>query len=355
MNAPKQIKLKRSYKIGREIIADLKGCDPRVIDDVDLLKRLVQEAIRTTKHHLLDLSARKFQPVGVTVVGILAESHISLHTYPEIGYVAVDVFTCGANKPEPILEYLQEKFGAKEMYWEYIRRGTMRQWRPILEMDGYRRQIEVTKLIHRRVTPYQTLEVVKAKMLGTCLFANNVLQMSTVDADIYDRQMLKELGKAEKVLIVGGGDCSILRNLVKNKHLKEIYMLEQDQQVTEVAKKYLGASRALKDPRLKMFYGDALESIPYLSGKGIDYAVVDIISLSDGRAKGFYEKIFNKLWQIGVPRWSSQGGHVTSNAQSKIISEAAEEYYKEVKEEEKYFFSGGMWRFIYGGGRKTKT
>ena len=112
--------LKKSFRIGREILADLRGCDPRVIDDEQLLRRLVQEAIKKTKHNLLELNSRKFTPVGVTVLGILAESHISLHTYPEIGYVGVDIFTCGKNRPEPILEYLQEKFGAKEVNWQYL-------------------------------------------------------------------------------------------------------------------------------------------------------------------------------------------------------------------------------------------
>jgi S-adenosylmethionine decarboxylase proenzyme len=347
-------KLKRSYRIGREIIADFKGCDPRIIDDAELLKRLVQEAVRTTKHHLLNLSAHKFKPFGVTVIGILAESHISLHTYPEINYVAVDIFTCGANKPEPILEYLKEKIGAKEVYWEYIRRGVMRQWYTIFQTNGYRRQVEITKVVHRRTTPYQTLEVVRAKKLGTCLFSNNTLQMATLDAHLYDQQMLKRVEKAKRILIVGGGDCSILQQVVKNKNLEEIYMLEQDQQVIEVAKKYLGAGKALKDPRLKMFYGNALESIPYLSGKKIDYAVIDIISLPENKLKAFFDKLFYELWKINVPAWSTQAGHFIEDYEYKTILGVAQKYYKEIITEEKYFFSGGLWRFLYGKNRKRK-
>ncbi len=342
----------RSYKVGREMIADMRNCDPRVIDDEQLLKRLVQEAIRTTKHHLLDIVVRKFEPIGVTVLALLAESHLSLHSYPEFGYVAVDVFTCGKNKPEPILEYLQEKFGAKEVHWEYIRRGTMKQWKSIYESEGYKRQIEVIKTLHTRVTPFQKLEVVRAKKLGICLFANDVLQMTSYDSDIYDQQILKKLGKAKSVLIVGGGDCSILKQIVKIKQLKEIYMFEQDQQVVEIARKYLGASAALRDPRLKMFYGDATDSIPYLKDKKIDYAVFDIINYPDNKARAFYNTLFEKLAAINVAAFATQAGHVTDTKEKNLILTAAKKYFKNVETEEKYIFSNGMLNFVYGNNVK---
>lgn len=341
-------KLKRSFRIGRELIADLKGCDPRVINDEQLLRRLVQEAIKNTKHHLLDLSSRKFAPVGVTVVGILAESHISLHTYPEIGYVGIDIFTCGQNRPEPILEYLREKFGAKEVYFEFLRRGTMRQWKTVFSANGYRRDAEVTRLIHKRETPFQKIEVMRTKNLGICLFADGFLQMSTFDSHLYDEQMTKELDGKKTVLIVGGGDCSILKTLVDKQDIKEIYMLEQDQQMVEVAKKYLGANKAIRDPRLKMFYGDALDTIPYLRDKKIDYAVIDLVSFTESKVKKFYNHLFELLHKGGVKNWVTQAGHIIEKQEYEAISSAAKKFYRNLRTEEKWFLSLGMWRFIYG-------
>ncbi|MBI5230375.1 MAG: adenosylmethionine decarboxylase [Candidatus Magasanikbacteria bacterium] len=344
--------LKKSFRIGREILADLRGCDPRVIDDEQLLRRLVQEAIKKTKHNLLELNSRKFTPVGVTVLGILAESHISLHTYPEIGYVGVDIFTCGKNRPEPILEYLQEKFGAKEVNWQYLRRGSMRQWKQIYFVDGYKREIEVMRVLHTQQTPYQLLEVMRAKHLGVCLFSNGTLQMATADAHIYDQKMIQHMGNAKNALIVGGGDCSILKELVKNTKLQEIYMFEQDQQVINVAKKYLGAGPALRDKRLKMFYGDALETIPFLKDKKIDYAVIDLVSLPDSKLKPLYSSLFKELSSIKVPRWATQAGHVLDKKELTAISSAAKNYYKKTEVETQWYFSGGEWNFLYGEGIK---
>lgn len=346
----KKISLKRNYRIGREIIADLKGCDVRVINDEQLLKRLIQEAVHKTNHHLLSLVSKKFTPVGVTIVGILAESHISLHTYPEIGYVGIDIFTCGANKPEPILEYLQEKIGAKDIYWEFIKRGTMRQWKTVLQCEGFKHEAEVSKIIHKRVTPYQTLEVVRTKRLGNCLFANGVLQYAMLDSYIYDSQILKKIKqkKPKSVLIIGGGDCSILKRIIPNKNIKDIYMFEQDQQVIEIAKKYLGANKVLRDSRLKMFYGDALETIPYLKDKKIDYAVIDIISESEIKVKKFYEELIKLLHEIKVPAWSTCAGNVIETQKLNYVKRAAEKFYKNITVEDKWFLSGGMTRFLYG-------
>lgn len=345
----KSLSPKRSYRIGREIIADLKGCDVRVINDEQLLKRLVQEAVQKTNHHLLNIASKKFSPVGVTILGILAESHISLHTYPEIGYVGIDIFTCGPNKPEPIFEYLKEKLSAKYVSWEFLRRGTMRQWKEIFVGDGYKREIEVIKLIEKKITPYQTLELVKTKKFGLCLFSNGVFQYSTLDPEVYDRKMIEKISRqAKRILIIGGGDCSILKELVKNNKLEEIYLLERDQQVIEMAKKYLHASKVLRDPRLRMFFGDAIDTISYLKDKKIDYAVIDIVSSSEEKLKKFYDELFGLLYEIKVPAFSTSTGHVSETKKHNFIKKSAGKFYKKVDSENKWFLSGGMTIFLYG-------
>ena len=72
------------------------------------------EAINKTKLTLLDISAHKFQPQGVTIVALLSESHISIHTWPENGSAALDVFTCGDTNPETAMQYMVEKLKAQD-------------------------------------------------------------------------------------------------------------------------------------------------------------------------------------------------------------------------------------------------
>lgn len=72
---------------------------------------------------LLELSSYKFHPQGVTALGLLSESHISIHTWPENGYAAVDVFTCGDAQPELSCRFLAEIFEAADYTLRVISRG----------------------------------------------------------------------------------------------------------------------------------------------------------------------------------------------------------------------------------------
>lgn len=85
--------------LGRELKATLYGCDVAVIDDVDAMRRLVERACADLAVEIRSVTVERFQPQGVSVVAILAESHLALHTWPETGTTAVDVFTCGPTDP----------------------------------------------------------------------------------------------------------------------------------------------------------------------------------------------------------------------------------------------------------------
>lgn len=93
---------------GSHLLLTLKDCAQHILNDEEKLKELVREAATATGATVLTLVSRKFEPQGITVVAVLAESHASLHTYPESGIVFWDCFTCGDRcKPEnstPVLK-----------------------------------------------------------------------------------------------------------------------------------------------------------------------------------------------------------------------------------------------------------
>ena len=79
---------------GRHLLADLKGC--KGLDDLDLVDRALRAAVVVAGARLIDLRLHTFgKGHGVTGVALLAESHISIHTWPEHGYAAIDIFLCG--------------------------------------------------------------------------------------------------------------------------------------------------------------------------------------------------------------------------------------------------------------------
>lgn len=83
--------------IGRHCIYDLQDGDPQLLDDEDFIKDALVKAADAAGATLLKIVSHKFEPQGVTAFALLAESHISIHTYPEQNYAAIDSFTCGAH------------------------------------------------------------------------------------------------------------------------------------------------------------------------------------------------------------------------------------------------------------------
>src|SRR5262245_3473937 len=111
--------------LGRHVIIELWGCS-EVINDAGLVENAMKNAVHAANATLLDLFVHEFSPQGVTGVAVLAESHLSIHTWPEYGYVAADVFTCGSTtKPEAAAEVLRLAFQAQKADVRELERGVM--------------------------------------------------------------------------------------------------------------------------------------------------------------------------------------------------------------------------------------
>lgn len=79
-------------------IVEFYGCDRELISSSREIRRLLQGVVRKAKLTKIRSYFHQFKPAGVTGVILLRESHISIHTWPELGYAAIDLFTCGARK-----------------------------------------------------------------------------------------------------------------------------------------------------------------------------------------------------------------------------------------------------------------
>jgi len=96
----------------------------KIIDDSREIEKILIEAVKRSKNTPLKLAIHKFSPQGITGVILLAESHIAIHTWPEINYVAIDIFTCGEKAiPKRALEYFKKAFKPKKVDVKEIKRG----------------------------------------------------------------------------------------------------------------------------------------------------------------------------------------------------------------------------------------
>ena len=107
----------------KHILFDLKDCPSELLDNEEHIRMSLYVAAKVSNSELLNINAYKFKPQGVTGLAMLADSHLSIHTWPEKGVAKCDIFTCGAKStPEKAVEYLVEAFqAAKSTSQEYER------------------------------------------------------------------------------------------------------------------------------------------------------------------------------------------------------------------------------------------
>ncbi|HTV27833.1 MAG TPA: adenosylmethionine decarboxylase [Xanthobacteraceae bacterium] len=106
---------------GVHLIVDLHGAER--LDDIDHIEATLRRCVSAAQATLLHIHLHHFHPSGVSGVAVLAESHISIHTWPEAGYAALDVFMCGSANPDACIPVLREAFSAKRVGVNELLRG----------------------------------------------------------------------------------------------------------------------------------------------------------------------------------------------------------------------------------------
>jgi S-adenosylmethionine decarboxylase len=110
--------------LGTHIVCELSGCDAVKLTDVEAVKMMMIQAVREANATVVTHAFHRFQPHGVSGVVVLQESHISIHTWPETGYAAMDFYTCGDHTdPWAACEYAAKVLGAEVMLTTEIKRG----------------------------------------------------------------------------------------------------------------------------------------------------------------------------------------------------------------------------------------
>ena len=112
--------------LGIHLILELQECRPELLDDLDYVQQTLLEAAESTGATIIGNTFHKFSPQGVTGVVAIAESHVCIHTWPEYGYAAADIFTCGEGfSPHEAAAIISEKFECKSPSIQQIARGML--------------------------------------------------------------------------------------------------------------------------------------------------------------------------------------------------------------------------------------
>ncbi|QGT99041.1 S-adenosylmethionine decarboxylase proenzyme [Candidatus Syntrophocurvum alkaliphilum] len=110
--------------LGRHILAEVYGCNFDVLNDIKKVEDIMVNSALEAGAEVREFVFHKFSPQGVSGVVVISESHLAIHTWPELGYAAVDVFTCGDKvNPWDACNYLAELFGADYINASEVPRG----------------------------------------------------------------------------------------------------------------------------------------------------------------------------------------------------------------------------------------
>ena len=112
--------------LGKHVILEVHGADKNLLNDLEKIEKIMTKAVQLCGATIIKPFFHQFSPHGISGVIVIAESHFSIHTWPEYGYAALDLFTCGDQiKPEDAVNYLKKELNAEHIHMMEIKRGTL--------------------------------------------------------------------------------------------------------------------------------------------------------------------------------------------------------------------------------------
>ena len=267
-------------KVGEHITLDIIGANKEY--SPSFYEKLVYKIAKKAKVTVLGISKHKFEPQGFTMVALLAESHISFHTFPEKGIISFDFFTCGKVSPSIALEIIKKEINHKRIVKKEFNRDSLGLYDDIYSSPGQKKYYVVKKYLENFTSKVgQHIEIIDLEQFGKSLFIDSELQVAEKDEHLYSSTFvnsgIKLNKKKEKTAIIGGGDGGVARECI-NQNFNFIDWYELDPEVVEVCDKHLSkvGQRATKKNSVKCIWGDAFESIKKAEDNKYDKIFVDL-------------------------------------------------------------------------------
>jgi spermidine synthase len=349
-------------------------------DMVAAAQRAGATVINSTFHH--------FSPWGVSGVVVIQESHLAIHTWPEYGYAAVDLFTCGEMDAWISFDHLKECFKSQSYSALEMKRGsvnllkrndfdmsTMRQraseWR---NPEFFTRNVWFTdkdenQALSLRFTgevffdvqsPFQRVRILESYKYGKMLALDDMV-MTTIKDEFHYHEMISHPamfthGSAKNILVIGGGDGGTVREILRHEGVEKVTMVEIDGEVIEACKQHLPQIAAAFDhPNLNLIVDDGIAFIKNAAPESYDLIIVDG-SDPVGPAEGlfsveFYTNCYNALKNGGILVAQGESPKFNEKAFSELNLTLQKIFGKNNAPVSLFFvptYPTGMWSFQYG-------
>jgi len=377
-----------SNALGNHILVEFMNCDPHIMNDVAGIERDMVGAAQKAGATVINSTFHHFSPYGVSGVVVIQESHLAIHTWPEYGYAAVDLFTCGEMNAWISFDHLKECFKAKSYSAIEMKRGsvnlltrndfditTMRQkaadWQ---NPEFYTRNVWFTdkddnQALSLRFTgdvfydvqsPFQRVRILESYKYGKMLALDDMV-MTTQKDEFHYHEMISHpalftIGNAKNVLVIGGGDGGTIREVLRHDSVEKVTMVEIDGEVIKACKEFLPEiANSFDHPKLELLVDNGISFIKNAQSEFYDLIIVDG-SDPVGPAEGlfsveFYTNCYNALKKNGILVAQGESPKFNEKAFSEL-NHTLQGIFGEDKAPVSLFFvptyPTGMWSFQYG-------
>ena len=267
-------------KVGEHITVDIIGTTKEY--DPSVYEKVIKDIANAAKVTILNISKYKFEPQGFTILALLAESHISFHTFPEKGIISFDFFTCGKISPSIALDIIKKEFKYKRLSIKEFDRDTKSLYHDIYSSPGLKKSYIVKDVLEDFKSKVgQHIEILDLEQFGKSLFIDNEIQVAENDEHLYSSTFVGaglELNQSkERAAIIGGGDGGVARECISKK-FNFIDWYELDPEVVDVCNRHLGdiGKKSTEKNSVKCVWGDAFESIKTVEDDTYDHIFVDL-------------------------------------------------------------------------------
>ena len=376
--------------LGRHIVVEYFGCEPEVLDDVVHIEQTMLEAARKAEATIINSTFHHFSPFGVSGVVVIQESHLAIHTWPEYGFASVDIFTCG-DEVDPWVAYNVLLEGLKAEHGSAIEMGrgqknllpkTSKKFTTEIptfpeaeKTPKYLRNVWFTErddtiafslrhtgdILYRKRSPFQKVEVYDTFAYGKALVIDDIIMTTEKDEYVYHEMMahvpMQTHPNPERVLIIGGGDGGVLREVTRYENLQEAILVEIDELVIEATRIHFPQLAVGFDhPKAKVLIEDGIKYVVNAESESFDIIMVDS---TDPFPEGPGERLFTDEFYQNAYRILKPNGLLITQSESPRYNvktfQALYKTYKKIFGENNVYcylantptYPAGIWSFSY--------
>jgi len=255
---------------------------------------------------------------GYTAIQLVVTSDVTCHFGVDTkgrGYAYIDIFSCASYNPEEAIKYTKEYFKAKSYNKTVVYR---KYWFEEKEeaTKGRGLRIEIKEKLYDEQSKYQHIQVFDTKAFGRMLVLDDCVMLTEYDEFAYHEMIahvpMNTHPNPKKVLVIGGGDGGVVRELVKYKEVEEIHLCDIDERVIEISKKYFpNISSGYNDPRVKIFVEDGVKFVrEHAHGK------YDVIIVDSPDPVGPAKELFSKQFYLDIKSALNPDGILVTQSES---------------------------------------